>query len=899
LKNVPNFSAENTIPSTGQIAHGRNLELFTWLWNSKHIPEVTIDLFSEMVKMGQVKIIRFLLGNIDQTQKQLIYKNLGTVLHTAIENKFNEIAKLIIQNCPEDFKNEVLMRTDAYYKPLMHLAIESVNSAILPTIIDAWPDKNKNEYLDITDANERIALHRAAALGDMQAIEILLKAWTGSDIDVFLDKKDNSGCIALHHAGYSNNPRVLNTLLEAYPNGDIVDLFNRTNDFGDTVLHLAAQNRRDVTNILNFMPAAFQNDFVFKKNNCGFNALFVAIKNSNYIAIQPLLFACSDNNSRKALLSNQTNITTDSYLNKSGGKTVLHLAAESFQYNIPSSNPVDALLQAWPDPDKSAFINFIDANGNTALHVSREYNIQALVDACRDKKTKIAYLLKRNLKGNSALHCAVIDGNPARVTALVKAFPIENKLYFIEDKNRDGKSALHAAVGSCYRGEILLALLNSITKPADRKKAILTPSTNGDTPLHYCIPLQCETFVLVLNSFPETDRADLLLRANTQQKTSLDLLIDFDKFDLAFGYLDLLTSAERQKYLSRLLERALYNKNVEHIKKCLNYCQNDTDRLAVCKSVKFTYDRLDLMQPIMDAFNTAEGQVKIFNQMSIYGEQILAVYKHNVSSDIVKILSLCPCESVFAASAHMNPTLLKAWLHFQQQEIIRNLSDIYISYDYTNTINKRNLKKYYAHSSKQIKSKALILTLFNQNPSVESYEALFYVNKLIKDNTNSDLRTKCLQKISVIENNLVAHRLREMVQVIPSAPRLPLSAEEIQAKNDIIKQLQAYIYKTNINGIGVGFYFGFKYFIDHQAKHRKANYDLANRLITKLTQEYPTLTLQEVIDDHIGYRYFSRGYAQVGDNHYINSKPLNDIIRDAKHKIDTLNRAQKCSAKQP
>ncbi len=99
-----------------------------------------------------------------------------------------------------------------------------------------------------------------------------------------------------------------------------------------------------------------------------------------------------------------------------------------------------------------------------------------------------------------------------------------------------------------------------------------------------------------------------------------------------------------------------------------------------------------------------------------------------------------------------------------------------------------------------------------------------------------------------------------------------VSDEVLSTKEDLVRQLQAY--RTKIDDLP-SYNTGFKYCVDRQTKNRKANYDLADKLIKALNNAHT------VTDIHTLFGSTSIKNLRVKQTCFntVNSKDLNAVIK--------------------
>jgi ankyrin repeat protein len=332
---------------------------------------------------------------------------LKSTLQHAISGQNEKVVEILLQNCPQEEKlYNYIVYVDKTYVSALDLAASKGQAAIIKLLIKAFPEEKQTEYL----FREKAAFHVAASY---------------------------------------NQPEALIALLDACPNDRKLEYFDVVSINADTVLHRAAQSSAiTVQHLITARPGNENADnkmqFLRKQNKSGYTALHSAIfheAGESFKIITTLTSACPDDVSRRAFLSMTTGERQDTVYGVKSGETALHLACVCNSYNA-----MHALLKAWPDPDKSSFIQIKDHQGQTALHTAakmeRSLILIDLLKTISDPEKQKNCLGIQDNNGNTPLHLAIISENWEALRNILDLWPETEELKFLTIKNIKGETII-------------------------------------------------------------------------------------------------------------------------------------------------------------------------------------------------------------------------------------------------------------------------------------------------------------------------------------------------------------------------------------------------------------------------------------------------------------------------
>ncbi|XP_061171092.1 putative ankyrin repeat protein RF_0381 [Saccostrea echinata] len=311
-----------------------------------------------------------------------------TVLHLCCRNGRMEMCKYLVNKYPN-----LLEVTNSYGHNALHDAALGGNIDLFKFLADKDFDINR------TRNDGKNVLHLSCLNGKMEMCKYLVYTYP-----YLLEVVDTNGENALEAAVGNSNIDLLKFLL-----GKGLDNTKTRND-GKTVLHQCCWNGKiDICKYLvNTNPQLLE-----VIDNDGHNVLHDAASGGNIDVLKFLI--------EKGLDINSTN-------NK--GKTVLHLCCVTGKLYM-----CKYLVKTYP-----YLLNFVDNNGNTALHSA----------ACRGDIDLIMFLLEEGLNinsirndGKNVLHMCCMNGMIDTCKYLVNTYP-----YLLAVKDKDGHNTLHATAGS-------------------------------------------------------------------------------------------------------------------------------------------------------------------------------------------------------------------------------------------------------------------------------------------------------------------------------------------------------------------------------------------------------------------------------------------------------------------
>jgi ankyrin repeat protein len=383
-----------------------------------------------------------------------------TPLHLAAKNaKEIETIKLILENKQVDI--DILGDKG---RTALHYAIRNNNVEIVRYLLQRKADHT------IRDKDGITPLHLAALhLTDTDIFDLML----ANEIKIDIDEQCNHGMTALHMAIISSNVPAVRFLLSNGANPKL------TNKFGNIPLHLAVVFAKDME-IVELLLNHPDVDAHYISKLC---AQYLVTLNKNGLAeeIANLLME----NAKKAEGSNPETKTFATFFERrmenirygylledgqhagaitevENGVNALHVAAA----NEKTTNVIDAILETGKfDIDRG------DNIGRTPLHhaimgTNREIN-------ARHRLEKGADPTIRNNKGNTPFHLAAALLTDTHVLGLMLGNEIKID---IDEKNNDGATALHLAIGKSNVTAVRLLLSNGANPNIADK--------DGDTPLH-------------------------------------------------------------------------------------------------------------------------------------------------------------------------------------------------------------------------------------------------------------------------------------------------------------------------------------------------------------------------------------------------------------------------------
>jgi len=457
--------------------------------NQKNIAGLTI--LHQAVEKDDVDVVKKLLAhkaNPGQTDDQE-----QTILHYAIELKNPQIIELILAKSPPELINQKRARG----LTALHEAVEKGDVDIVKKLLGYKADPN------INNDKEMSALHCAVMSDSLQILELILAGATPE----LLSQKRAGGLTALHDAIKKGDVDVVKKLLEYKADPNVKD------DKEKTALHYAIDSRK--FQIIELILARATPELLNRKRSGGLTVLHDAVEKSDLHVVKNLLERQADpkiqDNKGKTVLhcaieSRNPEIIklilehTPQLVNQKrvGGMTALHDAVEEGDVDV-----VKKLLEYKANP------NIKDNKERTALHYAMESGSSQIIKLIAEKVTPeldnekkagltalhdavekvdldgIKNLLadKADLnitddKERTALHCAIISGNPQILELILeKALP-----EWVNQKRAGGLTALHDAV---KKGDV-----DVVKKLLEHKADPGQADDQGETVLDYAIELR-------------------------------------------------------------------------------------------------------------------------------------------------------------------------------------------------------------------------------------------------------------------------------------------------------------------------------------------------------------------------------------------------------------------------
>ncbi|XP_050307400.1 uncharacterized protein LOC126744096 [Anthonomus grandis grandis] len=400
----------------------------------------------------------------------------------------------------------------------------------------------------ICSDNNSTALHVAAENGREDILILLIQK--GADVNAI----NNHGSTALELAISKDHKNIATKLL------NLKDIdFNTKNINQHDALYLAAEN--NMTEIVEILLRNGAQIESFDKNNR--TALHTSAENGCITVVE-------------LLLDKHANL----YATDVSGNTALHLAIYSNQKRV-----VELLLKRTND---SAFINAININCYTPLHISANYGQHNLVELLIDNGAEFNVKDENN---NTALHMAAMEGHDDVVKKLLS---IPKIAQHINETNGNQIAPLHLAA---YYGfdKTVKCLLEKNAKVDVRGLNDMTPLHCAAQSNHYNIVkilLNAKADVNALTSFKNSaiyfaaangfERiVKLLLLQNP--KPNIDIVDEFNRKPLCapteFGFykiVKLLLSHGAKPNGSNALLAAAMHGHIETVKLLLEYDIIDT-----------------------------------------------------------------------------------------------------------------------------------------------------------------------------------------------------------------------------------------------------------------------------------------------------------------------------------
>ncbi|MCP5369897.1 MAG: ankyrin repeat domain-containing protein [Rickettsiaceae bacterium] len=376
--------------------------------------------------------------------------------------KFNNFREAIYQRDVKVSVQYIQNNTQALYvtdedgNTPLHLASLLGKTEVVKALLEANINPNRQNK----DGNT--ALHIAVrdiqhCQGYLEVVNLLIK--NKADLNI----QNETGDTPLHIASLFGKKEVVEALLEANINP------NRQNKAGDTPLHIAVRNRQQCNEYSEVAKLLIKNkaDHTIK-NAEGDTALHLAAFKGNVEIFEEIfeeILIAAEQAGKETLesLLGMQNVSEE---------TLLHIAASNGNVEI-----FEKILIAAEQAGKETLESLLGStnyNGDTALYIAVFGGHTKVVDLLIDKGADPTI---KNKWGNSSLYIAAYSGN---VEICRKILTSENvTLEHLNNRNKDGNTALHIAVSVCteVNQELVDLLLNKGADPTIK-------NNGGNTPLH-------------------------------------------------------------------------------------------------------------------------------------------------------------------------------------------------------------------------------------------------------------------------------------------------------------------------------------------------------------------------------------------------------------------------------
>ena len=372
-------------------------------------PEVALSFLDEenrtptqfAVESGDTKVLELLLKY--GASPTLTKGDHLPPLHTACYQGKLDMVLAMLQTCGSD----ILQSQDQEGKVALHHSTASIRSEQLIPCLLQWGAK-----LNMLDSYGFTPLHTAIVAGNLEAVKELLQK--GSDPTM----KTQNGCNALHIAVERNRDEVVRCLL-AHPSAPF--LVSDPDKDGNIPLHCALEHSLCDLVMLMIQSVITHHENINLKDRNSNNYLHLAASSGDFRTLSKLLELPSTH-----MMINEVNKSGSTPLHSAayGGNLACinmlvnhgaivhkcHSGQTPFMYACSSGNldPARALYNA-----HTFQRDWVDDDGNTALHLSAESGNPAVVQLCLDVGTSIT----PNKTGDSFFDIILhrVDGDMASV----------------------------------------------------------------------------------------------------------------------------------------------------------------------------------------------------------------------------------------------------------------------------------------------------------------------------------------------------------------------------------------------------------------------------------------------------------------------------------------------------